>query len=203
MRHTSLCGTLHLNDKWCAALLLPPERIAPSNGGKERMKMVSGDLLSGLIGAVLATILNLVYVGWRHRCERNSLLDGVIAECDYNLSILAEVLEGTLERGGSFKRMSVEYLKSVRNFSVAYSMDREVLIALSRAIIDLEVYNREADYVFDGNSTTCVYSGIVKELPVLITKEPDLRDISRIMTNARNGVKGSLDTLKKTIAEKR
>lgn len=161
------------------------------------------NLLSGFLGALIACTLNLWFASLKFRKERRALLDGAIAECGYNLSTLSEILEGSLERKGSFKRMSVEYFNTLRNFSVTYTMDSEILKALSRAIIDLEVYNREADYIFDGNAASCTYAGAIASSPISISKNPVLRDISQIMTNARVGVTGSLLALKKVIEEQR
>ena len=46
--------------------------------------------------------------------------------------------------------MSVEYFKSIRSSSMEYFLGKDRLVALSRVIVDIELYNKEADYVFDG-----------------------------------------------------
>lgn len=157
---------------------------------------MSGELMSGFIGALAAVVLSKIVEGFVYYWHRKMLVSGIIAECDYNLSIIDEVLTGSTERNGSFKRMSVEYLKSAREAAVEYSLGKDFMIILSRVIVDLELFNKEADYIFDGNGGQCTYAGIIKDEPVVMTKETELRDIRQIMVNARKGVIGSLMKLK-------
>ena len=155
------------------------------------------NLLSGLAGAVLTQVAVVVMDVVRRRRQYRALLNGIIAECDYNLSIVDEILEGVRERNGSFKRMSVEFFRSAREGAVRYSMDKDMIRNLSRAIVDLDLYNLEADYVFNGSENKFVFVGAVDEKPVLLEKRPNGRDVLPIITHARLGVTNTLNDLKK------
>ena len=108
------------------------------------------ELMSGFVGAVVAVLLTKVIEIIIYWNRRQAIISGIVAECNYNLSIIDEILAGTKDRGGSFKRMSVEYFKSIRSSSMEYFLGKDRLVALSRVIVDIELYNKEADYVFDG-----------------------------------------------------
>ena len=131
-----------------------------------------------------------------HR-EYRALLDGIIAECDYNISIIDEILEGVVEGNGSFKRLSIDYFRSIRQLSVKYSFSQELIKALSRLIVDMELFNFEADYVFDGRNVTQAYTGLHGNAQVCITRTAMTHDIRATISSARDGVLGSLEHLKR------
>ena len=118
--------------------------------GSENEGAIQVELMSGFVGAVVAVLLTKVIEIIIYWNRRQAIIPGIVAECNYNLSIIDEILAGTKDRGGSFKRMSVEYFKSIRSSSMEYFLGKDRLVALSRVIVDIELYNKEADYVFDG-----------------------------------------------------
>ncbi len=153
-------------------------------------------LLSGFAGALVVQLLTIAWAEWKRWREKHALLEGIVAECDYNLSIVDEILTGVIQGGGSFKRMSVDYFRTVREATSKYSFDKEFLRTLSRAIVDLELYNLEANYVFNGFEGKCIYAGAVDEKPVLVERRPNGHNISDTMTAARKGVSETLTYLK-------
>ena len=158
---------------------------------------LTGNLLSALAGAVLTQLAVVIKDAIKRRGEYRALLNGIIAECDYNLSIVDEILNGAVNHNGSFKRLSVEFFRSAREGAIKYSMPQEMIRTLSRAIIDLELYNREADYIFNGSESKIVYAGAIDEKPILVERKPDGTDITATMKRARLGVTNTLNDLKK------
>lgn len=154
-------------------------------------------LLSGLAGALIAQVLTIAWGEIKRRREYRALLNGIVAECDYDLDIVGEILDGAVNRRGSFKRMSVEFFRAAREGAVKYSMDQKLIRTLSRAIVDLELYNREADYIFDGVESKIVYAGAIDEKPILVERKADGTDITATMKRARLGVTNTLKDLKK------
>ena len=130
------------------------------------------------------------------RKEYKSLLNGIVAECDYNISIIDEILDGVTKARGSFKRLSIEYLKSVREKSAAYFFPNKLLSAISRLIVDMELFNFEADYCFNGVGDLNVYSGSFDERPICIAQKAVARNILETITKAHEGVLASLNVLK-------
>ena len=160
--------------------------------------MVS-NLLSGLVGSVLTMAGALVWEGVKRRNARKSLYRAIAVECRYNLSILDEVVNGLLLYQGSFKRLSVEFFKTMRQQAVDYAVRADLLSALSRVIVDLELLNTEANFVFNGNGGDgpCTYVGQVDKKALCIVKNPISRDISRTVGAARVGVRDSLNAVLK------
>ena len=131
--------------------------------------MVIFNLLSGLAGAVLTQAGVLVVDAIKGHKAYRALLNGIVAECDYNLGIVDEILDGAVKHRGSFKRMSVDFFRSAREGAVKHSMDKVLISTLSRAIVDLELYNLEADYIFNGYESNFVYAGAIDEKPIVGT----------------------------------
>lgn len=154
-------------------------------------------LLSGLAGALIAQVLTIAWSEINRRREYRALLNGIIAECDYNLSIVDEILGYVINNDGTFKRMSVDYFRTVRESAAKYSVDTDLIRTLSRAIVDLELYNLEADYIFNGSESKIVYAGAIDEKPILVERKPDGTDITATMKRARLGVTNTLNDLKK------
>ena len=134
------------------------------------------NLLSGLAGSVLTIIAS---EGIRHlyrQSERKRLFRAIVSECRYNILILDDVANGAMDKHIPFKRMSVEFFKTIRQQSVAYALPKVVLKELSHVIIDLELLNRQADFAFKENQN----------------KNSPGADITENVKAARLGVKGSL-----------
>lgn len=175
---------------------------APQQGWRGRRKKnvdLLSNLLSGLAGALAVQLLAMLWGEIKRKREYNALLNGIIAECDYNLGIVDEILHGVVNHNGSFKRMSVEFFRSAREASVKYSMKPELIFTLSRAIVDLELYNHEADYVFNGYESNFVYAGAIDEKPIVVERRPKEHDISATITHARLGVTNTLNDLRKLV----
>lgn len=158
---------------------------------------LTGNLLSALAGAVLTQLAVVIKDAIKRRGEYRALLNGIIAECDYNLSIVDEILNGAVNHNGSFKRLSVEFFRSAREGAIKYSMPQEMIRTLSRAIVDLDLYNLEADYIFNGSESKIVYAGAIDEKPIFVERRPNGTDITKTMTRARLGVTNTLNDLKK------
>ena len=160
-------------------------------------KGIAEILLSGLTGALLSQVAVIVRSEIKRRRKYRALLEGIIAECDYNLSIVNEILDGAVNHKGSFKRMSVDFFRSAREGAVKYSMKQELIRTLSRAIVDLDLFNLEANYIFSGNEERFVYAGAIDEKPILVERRPKEYDITNTITHARLGVTNTLNDLKK------
>ena len=162
---------------------------------------VTGNLLSALAGAVLTQLAVVIKDAIKRRGEYRALLNGIIAECDYNLSIVDEILNGAVNHNGSFKRLSVEFFRSAREGAIKYSIPQEMIRTLSRAIIDLELYNREADYIFNRIESSVVYTGSIGKGSIHVNRRTDGMDIKATMISARQGVIDTLNYVKE-LAEK-
>ena len=90
------------------------------NGEITRGFLEGSNLLSGLIGSGITALGTWAWSEYKRHREYKSLLNGVVAECDYNLSIIDEILEGVVKAKGSFKRLSVDYFRSIREKATTY-----------------------------------------------------------------------------------
>ena len=158
-------------------------------------------LLSGFAGSVLTMVGTLVWDWFRQKGTRRGLFNATVAECDYNLSILDQVTNGLVNSQFCFKRMSVEFYKNIRQQAVAASLSKEFLEALSWLIVDLELFNKEADFIFNSNLDQSTFVGALNQKPLYVVRKTETHDIREIVKWARVGVKGSLEKLKK-IAKK-
>lgn len=84
-------------------------------------------LLSGLVGSILTQAIIVVIGCIQFRCERKNLYRAIASECRYNFTILDEITSGTVNAKGSFKRMSVEFFKTIRQQAMAYSLRKNLL----------------------------------------------------------------------------
>ena len=153
-------------------------------------------LLSGFVGAILVQVLSMLWDEWKRHREKRAILIAVIAECDYSLSIVDEIADGVCNYQGSFKRFNVEYLRFARDSSVKYSFNKDFVRTLSRAIVDLSLFNLEADYVFNGNPGRFVFKGHLGEKTLSIEQTPTALDIRATVKAARQGVMDTLLALK-------
>lgn len=152
------------------------------------MSTMADTLLSALGGSVLTMAGTLVWEGVKRRNARQNLCRAIVAECRYNLSILDEVVEGVVLYHGSFKRLSVEFFKTIRQQSTDYAVKVDLLRALSRVIVDLDLLNMEADFAFKGHGG----DGRTGQNAV---------DISSTISGARIGVRNSLNSILKIASE--
>ena len=139
-------------------------------------------LCSGLIGALAAQILIKVFDMLKRRNEFRNLLVSILAESNYNLSIVDEITAGSIS-GISFKRLSVEYFGDVHKEVMKYTYDYNLLLLLSRVAIDMELFNREVE---ENAKRKC-------------QKQNSIDDV---VVAARQGVSVSLRAIKKHIEEK-
>ena len=137
-------------------------------------------ICSGLLGAVLGQGLMIVWGAWRHRREFRALLVSILAECDYNLSILDEVTHGATDGRKSFKRLAIEYFKAVHKDVIRYTHDYNLLRTISRVTVDMELFNREVDL-----------NGEIKS-----------SRLDQVIRGANQGVRNSLNALKDHVSEK-
>jgi hypothetical protein len=163
---------------------------------RRRNKMIVTTLCSGLVGALFAQVLSFLWSEHIRQRDGNAVLNGIIAECEYNIAIIDEILMGVVSGGGSFKRLSVDYFKTIQKDTVKYRFHSKILSAVSRLIVDISLFNKECDYVFNGLESDCVYAGVFNGDAVCITKKSNAQDITATVEAARNGVKGSLMALK-------
>ena len=152
-------------------------------------------LMSGFIGAILAVVLTVSVKAIIFFLRRRALHAAILAECQYNLAIVEEMLDGMVSRRRTFKRMSVAFFKEIREQSVQYFLDKELLRRLSNLIVDLELYNREADSISDCNDRAIVYAGIIGKKHLCVMGNPVRQDLSRVVTLACEGVKNSLNSV--------
>jgi len=148
--------------------------------------------LSGLGGAIITIVLSKINEWIRFRNSRKTLYQAIFAECQYNLGIVNEMLDGML-KGATFKRMSVEFFKEMRLQAVQYALDKDLLRKLSNLIVDLELYNREADFVFDRHLDSVVYTGFSGNEEICIAKKSVPHDLAKVVTAACKGVSNSLN----------
>ena len=157
-------------------------------------------LVSGFIGAFFTQVFISVREAKSNRKAFHALLISMLAECDYNLSILDEIANGSTDGHASFKRLSVEYFSAAHEKVIKYNHDYVLLKLLSTVTIDMELFNREVDFVFnDKASRKC--KGFRDESAVEIEKQVDMEPIDDTIKRANIGVRGSLKALKAHIEE--
>lgn len=154
-----------------------------------------GTLMSGFVGAIIAVVLTKCIESVVFLWRRKSLYRAIWAECQYNLGVAKEMLDGMVNHNGTFKRMSVEFFKEMRLQAVQYSLDKHLLRSLSHLIVDLELYNREADCIFDGHSESVVYAGVSGEDEICIARRPIPTNLSPIVKEACKGVTNSSESV--------
>ncbi|MBQ7189422.1 MAG: hypothetical protein IJR99_08425 [Kiritimatiellae bacterium] len=135
-------------------------------------------ICSGLAGALLAIVLSELFTWWQRRREFRALLVCILAVCDYDLSIVDEVTRGSVNHNGSFKRLSVEHFRALQMEIIKYSNDYHLQRNVSRLCIDMELFNRRAEYIFDQNTKNGVAGG------------------AEGMLAANEGIKDSIDVMK-------
>lgn len=158
-------------------------------------------LISGLVGSILTQTIIVVIGCIQRRCERKNLYRAIASECRYNLSILDQITDGTVNANGSFKRMSVEFFKTIRQQAVAYSLRKDLLQKLSRVIVDLELFNMEADFVFNENLNQNMLVEAPNKNPICVVKKTKHYDISETVKAASRGVRGSLEEIQDLVSE--
>lgn len=150
------------------------------------------NLVSGFFGSFLTIVCTFVAGCMRRKKEQTNLYRAIVSECRYNLSILDEITHGTINANGSFKRMSVEFFKTIRQQAISNSLSKDLLQELSRVIVDLELFNMEADFVFNENLAQCMYIGDFNKTPICVVKKMMHHDICETVKAANSGVRGSL-----------
>ena len=168
------------------------------------IEMESGlamNLLSGLAGSVLTMVGALLWDWFRQKEARKGLFNATVAECNYNLSILDQVTNGLVNSRICFKRMSVEFYKNIRQQAAPAALSKEFLEALSWLIVDLELFNKEADFIFNESLNKSAFVGELNQKPLCVVKTSQTHDIGETVKWARVGVKGSLEKLRKIAKE--
>lgn len=161
------------------------------------LENVTVSLISGLVASILTIVVTVFREELKHRAARTTLYRAIAVECRYNLSILDEVVNGLLHQG-SFKRLSVEFFKTIRQQAVDYAVRADLLSALSRVIVDLELLNTEADFVFNGKGDEqSMYVGEIDKKPLRVVRTPFLPNIDQTVGAARIGVRNSLNAVLK------
>lgn len=162
---------------------------------------IAWNLLSGLVGAVLAQVISFVHSERKIKTEYKALLNSIVAECDYNISTIDEILNGAVNLG-SFKRLSVENFRTARSQAARYSMKPELVRNLTRLCIDIDLFNLEADYIFSGQKPKDVFAGVIGKDAICVERKPVGRDIEETIRAAREGVVSTLnDVRKQALAE--
>lgn len=160
-------------------------------------EQLMGMLASGLAGAILAQLLGCLWSYLDHRARYKSLLNGIVAECKYCIPVADEICLG-VRQGGSFKRMPVDYFRMAQERAVEYHMDEEVLTALAHVCVDLELFNLEADSVFNGQeiaNVVCDYKGWIGYKYVNMKRTSNACHVTPPICEARKGVLNSLRRL--------
>ena len=160
-----------------------------------------GNLFSGVVGSFVTLLLAWAYAWYERRQEYQGLLKSIAAECDYNISIIDEILEGVVNANGSFKRLSVDYFRAVREAAAKYSYPDTMVRTLSRVIVDMDLFNMEVNYVFDGQVRQYVYAGTLGSWSACLVQKTIGNDISATIRRARDGVVDSLQNLKRLASE--
>ena len=180
----------------------PRSATTGAEGKKKGSQAMSIDnLMSGCISSIATVLLTLLFAYLKKRKGRRNLYRAIASECVYNLSILDEVTNGIVNYDGSFKRMSVEFFKTIRQQTVEYGLKPKLLQDLSRLIVNLELFNLEADYKFNGKSDAQTFSGRIGLYEVSVERKNETVDIRGTVESASAGVRGSLNDVRKSVAE--
>ena len=160
------------------------------------------ELCSGLIGAILAQICMIFWYLHRQHKEFEALRMSILAECDYVLSILDEVRDGSLNGRMSFKRLPIDYFRAVHKSLIKYSTDHELFRLVSKVSVDMDVFNREVEFVFAQQQYGKTISGTIGREPVALWKKSEEKDISNVIRNAKQGVYEAIMHMKKYLGDK-
>ena len=153
------------------------------------------NLLSALLGAIIGQAILIVWEIIKGRRGNKSLLRALSAECRYSLSILDELKNGAVNHRGSFKRLSVDFFRSARDRLSVLGDDAELIRLITVVCTDMDLYNLELSYVFNGTERAHIVSGLLKDDPVCLRLEPELHNITPTILAATEGVRGSLQRL--------
>ena len=162
---------------------------------------MSSTLLSGFLGSLLMFVFGCVASWYKSLLKRKNLYRAIGAECVYNLGILDQVTDGVVKHNGTFKRMSIEFFKTMRQQSIDYGCRPRLLRALSWLIVDLELFNLEIDYCFGGKSEARSFVGVIGTQAVCVESQLRTKDISGTVKNANKGVRGSLENVLRIVAK--
>lgn len=157
-----------------------------------------GMLASGLVGAILAQFLGCLWSYLDHRTKYRNLLNGIVTECRYCISVVDEICRGAV-RGISFKRMPADYFRMVQERAVEYSVGDEVLMALANVRVDLELFNLEVNYAFDEWRKRNAHKDTIGNQPVRTEELWKEHDISPTILAAKKGVVNSLRRLQEAV----
>ena len=160
------------------------------------------ELCSGLIGAVLAQICMIFWYLHRQHKEFEALRMSILAECDYVLSILDEVRDGSLNSHISFKRLPIDYFRTVHKSLIKYSTDHELFRLLSKVSVDMDVFNREVEFVYASQQSGKTIVGNIAKDPIVLMEKSDDKDISNVIRGARQGVHDAIVHMKKYLDDK-
>ena len=168
---------------------------------REKEKKIMTELCSGLIGAILAQICMMLWYFWKQRKEFEALRMSILAECDYVLLILDEVKNGSIKGNMSFKRLPVDYFRVIHKELIKYTKDHELFTSVSRLFVDMDLFNREVEFVYKLQQSGVDMVGTLGKEDVLIKCKPKDIDISDTICGARKGVWDSLMHMKNYLEE--
>ena len=97
--------------------------------------------------------------------------------------------------------MPVEFFKAMHQQTVDYGLKPELLRGLSNLIVDLELFNLEANYKFNGQSDMRSFIGQIGSFDIAVVSNMDAKDISGTVKEARIGVRNSLNDVLKIVSE--
>lgn len=152
-------------------------------------------ICSGLVGAIIGQLLMIAWQAWKDHQSIAALKNAIEEECRYNLSILDEIKHGLTEARGSFKRLSVDFLKVARDEVASSRGLAHLAQKLTTVCVDMELYNLEASYIFNGKEDARILTGVLGEQTTYLRMETEKHDITETILRATEGVRGSLNAV--------
>lgn len=127
---------------------------------------IVGNLMSGLLGAVIAVALQFLY----SICERNrnkkAMVRALIEECKYNIGIIDEIANG-VKAGGSYKRVRDDVFVEMRKVAYQYCFSNTIYNLMARVACDEELLNNELDVLQKSALSNNVQTGVTIARTVL------------------------------------
>ena len=158
-------------------------------------------LCSGLAGAILVQFASMIWHCHNVRKEFKALRMSMLAECDYVLSIIDEVRDGSVGSRISFKRLPVDYFRAIHKELIKYTKNHELFRLVSKVFVDMDLFNREVEFMFTRKLAEKDISGVIGREVVSLKETPGRKDISEVIRCAAKGVKDGIMHMKNYLGE--
>lgn len=79
--------------------------------------------------------------------QYRAILEGLKEECEHNIFVLSEIVEGAVKRNVSFKRLNVSFFNEMQTDAVRHCAGGKLLRLMSQVNSDEALFNKELDAI--------------------------------------------------------